>query len=152
MDWTTADSFNVEPNSAGRFVAETDPLKGTEVYKYVTRNVNLANPASDLMIYVDYYKDQNADFDIYVKKLPVYGDAKPDTYPWLKVNIESKKNSQNLDDFIELEARCSDLVDGWKDANDDDIQFITYKVKIVGKARNTARPPLFKNLRAIAVT
>ena len=152
VDWTTADSFNVEPNSAGRFVAETDPLKGTEVYKYVTRNVNLANPASDLMIYVDYYKDQNADFDIYVKKLPVYGDAKPDTYPWLKVNIESKKNSQNLDDFIELEARCSDLVDGWKDANDDDIQFITYKVKIVGKARNTARPPLFKNLRAIAVT
>lgn len=152
VDWTTSDSFNVEPNSAGRFVAETDPLKGTEVYKYVTRNVNLANPASDLMIYLDYFKDQNADFDIYVKKLPVYGDAKPDTYPWLKVNIESKKNSQNIDDFLEIEARCSDLVTGWKDANDDDIQFVTYKVKIVGKARNTARPPLFKNLRAIAVT
>ena len=152
VDWTTADSFNVEPNSAGRFVAETDPLKGTEVYKYVTRNVNLANPASDLMIYLDYYKDQNADFDIYVKKLPVYGDAKPDDYPWLKVNIESKKNSQNIDDFLEIEARCSDLVAGWKDTNGDDIQFVTYKVKIVGKARNTARPPLFHNLRAIAVT
>ena len=152
VDWTTADSFNVEPNSAGRFVAETDPLKGTEVYKYVTRNVNLANPASDLMIYLDYFKDQNADFDIYVKKLPVYGDAKPDDYPWLKVNIESKKNSQNIDDFLEIEARCSDLVAGWKDTNGDDIQFVTYKVKIVGKARNTARPPLFHNLRAIAVT
>ena len=152
VDFDTEESLNVEPNGAGRFVAETSPYSGTGNYKYVSKNVTLANPASDLIIYVDYLKDQNADFDIYVKKLPVYGSQNTRDYPWLKVEIESKTNSVNMDDFREIEIRCADNVVGWKDSNYEDIPYVTFKIKIVGKARNTAKPPLFKNLRAIAVT
>lgn len=152
VDFITPESFNVIPNAAGRFVAETAPLTGTEVYKYVTAGVTLANPAADLVIYLDYYKDQNADFDVYVKKITPYTDATFDSSPWLLVEYTGKKNSQTIDDWVEAEMRCSDLVAGWRDSNDDDITFTGFKVKIVGKSRNPAKPPMFRNLRAIAVT
>ena len=152
VDFIAADTFNVVPNASARFVAETDPLNGTSIYKYVSAGVTLANPAADLMIYLDCYKDQNADYEVYVKKITPYGDATFDSSPWLLVNFTDKKNSQTVDDWVEIELRCSELVTGWRDGNDDDITFTGFKIKIVGKSKNPAKPPLFGSLRAIAVT
>lgn len=152
VDFITPASFNVIPNAAGRFVAETDPLNGSDVYKYVSAGVTLANPAADLMIYVDYLKDRHADFDIYVKKITPFDGTTFDASPWKLVSIPEKKNSQTMDDWIELELKCSDLVAGWKDGSDNDITFTGFKLKIVGKSQNPAKPPFFSALRAIAVT
>ncbi|ASD50360.1 virulence-associated VriC protein [Acidovorax phage ACP17] len=152
VDFNTAEEFNVAPNATNRLVPETDPLNGSATYKYVTKNVRLENPAADIYIYLDYFKDVNSDFEIYVKKIPTYNAQPVDSIPWVKLNIPSKKNSADIAERIEGAYQCSELVAGWNDADGNPIPFSSYKVKIVGYARNTARPPLFENLRAIAVT
>lgn len=146
IDFITAETFEIIPNAANRFIPETNPLLGSEVYKYVTNTVRLANSASDLVIYFDYYKDVNADFDVYVKTVPVYNARGVDEYDWVKCDIPVKKNSADLVDRTELTIKCSDAVAGWGE------EFQSFKVKIVGKSRNSAKPPFFYDFRAIAVT
>jgi len=134
------------------FVSETsttDPNGGSEQYKYVTQNVVLANPANDLMIYFDVYRDLNADFDVYVKILTVNDSRTIDQVPWMLVDgLDKSQYSTDLTDRIEYTVTCSEQVSTWQ-AN---TQFTALKVKLVGRAWNSSLCPLFRSLRAIAVT
>ena len=133
------------PSTVGRFTPETDPALGSHAYKYVTRLVTLAKPAMDLKIMFDAYKDYNADFDIYVKTQAQYNTDDIDEYPWQHVSVV-KPHSVNLEDRIDYDINCSHLTSDWKES------FISFKVKLVGRTSNPAKPPLFKNLRIIALT
>ncbi len=145
-------TFNISPNASGRLVPETHGFLGSEQYKYVTRPVLLANPANDLMIYFDVYKDKNADFDVYVKRITPYETDDIDSVGWMLVNgLQKNYQSVDLTDRIEYEIKCSELVSGWLDGSDF-IPFTGFKVKIVGRTTNSAKPPTFRSLRAIAVT
>lgn len=138
--------IDVSPNSVGRFVAETDPNLGSHAYKYVTKKITLAKPAVEVKILFDVYKDVNADFDVYIKTQAQYNTDNIDDYDWKLVPIPSKPHSVNLEDRIEYDLNCSGVVSGWPN------EFIAFKVKIVGRSTNPAKPPLFKNLRIIALT
>lgn len=150
----TAADMTLAPVVAGDpyFVSETDPTNvsgGSETYKYVTQNVVLANPASDLMIYFDVYHDINADFDVYVKVLTVNSSSTIDQVPWMLVDgINKAQYSTDLNDFIEYSVTASSEISTWV-AN---TSFTALKVKIVGRSWNSSMCPLFKSFRAIAVT
>lgn len=155
-EWISEDDFNTEPNSADRFVAEDDPIQtiqGTETYKYVTKNVLLSDPANDLSIFFDVYRDINADFDVYVKRLTVYEEKTIDDLPWMKVTgLVKTRYSVDLTDRIEYNIVASNDIEGWNDdVTGDPIPFVGFKVKLVGRSKNSCKPVTFRSLRAIAV-
>ena len=142
-----AAGMNVIPNASNRWVDETDVVSGTASYKYVSQTAKLQNPASDLRILVDAYCDVSAEFDVYIKTLGASETGSIDDKPWQKVNLNEYAASVDLFDFKEHDVITSANVPGWIDQS-----FIAYKVKLVGRTENTCKPPLFKNLRVIAVT
>jgi len=152
-EWIDAASYNVAPNATGRLIAETDGYRGVESYKYVTRNILLQNPANDLYIYFDVYKDLNADFDVYVKRTSVYDNRNVDDIPWLLVDqLDKSHSSVDLTDRVEYTVQCSQAISDWLDTNGEPEPFTAFKIKLVGRAKNSAHPVLFANLRGIAVT
>lgn len=162
VEWMTQSQIEVEPNSIGRFHSESDPMNGSENYKYVTRTINLANPASDIVIAYDVYKDINSDYDIWVKVLAPYEGVDIDSKRWMRISgINKTHHSADLTDRVEYEITLSKMeVDVftsdtaytthyWDDIVD---EFSSFKVKIVGKSKNPAHPALFQSLRCIACT
>ena len=133
-------------------------VRGSEIYKYVTRTVNLENAANDLHVYVDVYKDLNADFDVYIKTIPVYDSASIDTRPWVKANALVKpRSSVDTSDLIEYKIVASEhctsyLNDGVNYTGWSDEPFTAFKIKLVGRSKNSSKPVLFESLRVIAIT
>lgn len=143
----TLAAMNVAPNATGRFIGETSS-SGVESYKYVTQNIMLAKPAHDIQVYVNVYKDITADYDIYFKPITPYETRSNSQVPWILAdNLTKTQSSSNLDDFIEINALASEVCSTWP-ATD----FISFRVKIVGKANTSGLPPIFEKFRAIAIT
>lgn len=140
--------MNVLPNATSQYINETS-TNGNCAFKYVTKKVLMKDAAQELKIFLDVYKDVTADFDIYVKPIESHETRSEETLNWTKVDLLDKTLSSNsVSDYLEYEISCSVDCSGWK-AN---LEFIGYRVKIVGRANNYAKPPMFKNLRTIAVT
>jgi hypothetical protein len=162
VEWSTPEQMQVEPNSTDRFNGESDPMNGSENYKYVTKTINLANPASDLVIAFDVYKDINADYDIWIKVVAPYEGVDIDTKKWMKVlGLDKTHHSADLTDRVEYEITMSKMQLGvysndtafeTKDWDEVVEELSAFKVKIVGRAKNPALPPLFQSFRCIAVT
>lgn len=163
VEWITKDELSQVPEGQPTWIPEEDMVNGTETFKYVTKTVNLAVAANDIHIYIDVYKDLNADFDVYIKRLPVYESGSIEAMPWMKVTgLEKNRSSTDLTDFIEYHIVASEHIipytedavnyPGWLDGSGDPDPFTSFKVKLVGRARNSAKPPLFQALRIIAVT
>lgn len=144
--------YEQAPNATGRFIDELDGYRGVESYKYVTRPILLNDPANDLMIFFDVYKDINADFDVYIKRITPYETRDFDDVEWMLVDgIDKSRSSFDLSDRIEYEIKASEMVTGWLDGDDEFVPFTGFKIKIVGRTTNSAKPPLFRSLRGIAV-
>lgn len=163
VSWITSSQMAVAPNASSQFISEYHPVNGVEEYKYVTETINLVNPASDLVIIFEVYKDINSDFDVFVKFLPPYETESLDAKKWMRVvGYDKTHNSVDLFDRVEIEMTLSEMKLDTNTTGDTIVQinwnqlpyneFSSFKVKIVGKAKNPAKPPLFKNFRAIAVT
>jgi hypothetical protein len=72
-----------------------------------------------------------------------------DTKPWILIeNVWKDFISTNLDDMREVEFNIAELMPTVFGST----EFSTFKVKIVGRARNPANPPIFKRFSALAVT
>ena len=147
IGWINKETYNVAPNAANRLVNETKD-NGSESYRYLTNKVTLKNPASDIKIYTDVYKDVDADFDIYVK----YGNGesiKDESTPWIMLDkVNKDKISSGVNQFIEYEVTLSGDSTGYNEST----EFIWFRAKLVGRSKNSAKPTMFKNLRVIAVT
>jgi len=163
IEWVTKEQLNVIPNASGRFLSESDPMNGSEKYKYITKVINLKNPADDLMIAFEVYKPIEADYDVWVKILSPYEENNIDDKRWMRIiGYDKTHHSSDLDDKIEVELTLSELqvevysnnetfvVKNWYDLEND--QFSSFRIKIIGKSKNPSLPPLFENFRAIALT
>lgn len=140
--------MNVEPNADNRFIEEDTIMGGSTSYSYVTHDMRLKDPAMDVKVWLDVYKDVDADFDIYMKYVLESSSKSLDQVPWVKLNVDKSFNSPNRKDKKEYELLVSEVVDGWSD----DIKFRSYKFKITGQTSNSAKPPIFSSFRGIAVT
>lgn len=163
VEWVTKEQLEVVPLASSRFLSESDPMNGSENYKYVTKDINLKNPAIDLIIAFDCFKDKDADFDVWVKINKPYDGGDINEKRWVKVNGISKVNSADKNDRIEYEMTLSSMnVEVFSDNTTSSVMtwgaylgagemFSSFKVKIVGRTKNPAKPPLFQSLRVIAV-
>lgn len=154
VDFINESEVNIAPTASDRFVSETDPLLGSEVYKYVTKNIVLKNPALDIKFFLDVYKPTYTDFDIYIKVQPTWDYSEIGTKDWILIDpIWKDFTSKDLTNYREIEFVTNEIMPETFGSGAGAIgEFSSFKIKIVGKARNSANPPLFKRLRAIAIT
>jgi len=149
IELLTADKYNVSPNKNARLVSETSPTSGSETFKHISHKVLLENPASDMKIIFDVYCTSESDFEVYVKVVSAQNNVDDSTLPWIKVDQYNKKRFSNgMGDKIEYDLTLSENASTWND----DIEYIAYRVKLVGKSSNSSQPVVFENLRAIAIT
>lgn len=146
VGWFDAGSADV-PNSDDFWQSE-ETTTGSETYKYVSKTVSLASPASDLVVAFDVFKDANADFEVWYKVVYAHEVKKIDSVNWVNVTNILKRNSIAPNDRIEYNLTLSEVFGaGWSGK-----EFSQFKVKLVGKTRNSSSPPLFRSFRSVAVT
>ena len=139
---------------------DSDPHTAT----YITKKVNLQNPASSLKVIVGAYRDESADFRV------LYQLFKADSSE-IEPAFELFPGYDNLrdldgDGFGDLvidsalsSGRPDKLVSGSLDGEFKEYQFSIdeldaftgFRVKIVMSGTNEAKPPRFKDLRCIAL-
>lgn len=140
---------NISPNAVDRFIPETHPQNGSSIHKHISHKVMLENPASDMKIMFDVFCTNESDFDVYVKVITAQNNVSDSEVNWIKVdNYTKKRFSNGLTDTIEYDLSLSENCTTWTE----DIEYISYRVKLVGKSNNSSKPVIFQNLRAIAIT
>jgi len=129
------------------FTEEATFIDASGESKYITRKINLENPASQLKIIMDINCPAEANFDIYYK----VGSATQDFNQLVWDNFEqlttpSKDNNRSV--FTEYETTITGF-----DSSGFPIDlspFTAFQLKIVMRSTNGARIPKFANLRVIA--
>ena len=122
------------------YVAETEPQGGSHISKHITRPITLLEDAINLKILFASLRPAEADFEVYFRTANegVNIHEQPYTLSTLESPVGADKSN-----FLEYRynAHPKEL-----DA------FNQYQIKIVFRSTNTSMPPLFKDLRVIAVS
>mgnify|MGYP005692118607 FL=1 len=123
------------------YVAETEPQGGSHISKHITRPITLIEDGVNLKIIFDSLRPAEADFEVYWRTA---NDG---------VNIHEKawtlavqESPVGADESNFLEYRYNAALANALDA------FNQYQIKIVFRSTNSSKPPLFKDLRVIAVS
>lgn len=133
-------------NYVDGFVAETAASAGSALSRYITRRIDLNDPASALKIYVLANKPAAAGIATYYKMLTTGSDANFDSLGWTLVAPDAAiPSTENPNDFSEIQY----TVDETDLSNK---QFTSFAVKIVFTSTNSSAVPVLRDFRAIAVT
>ncbi len=147
IEYLSTDTYSIAPNASGRSLDETSPQSGDESFKSISSKVLLENPASDMRIIFDVLKNASSDFDVYVKLITPQDNVSEDLINWIKLDKYDKTASNNTE-LSEYDLQLSEHCTLW----DENVEYISYRVKLVGRSSNSCRPVIFQNLRAIAIT
>jgi len=137
------DSSDVFPTSS--FVSPTDPEGDSNEVVYITRKVQLANPANSLKVYLDAVRPATSEIQVMFKILRSDDASDFDELGFVYFNTDGSPDtnvnpSTTNEDFVEYEF------------TEDDIgEFIAFAIKIRMQGTNSSQPPLVKDLRAIAL-
>ena len=132
----------------GRYVPETNSWNGSEKFKHITTKVMLENPATDMKLLFDVFCSNESSFDVYVKVITPQNTADESNINWVKVDNYQKKTSSSNGEFTEYDLILSENCTNWNNT----IEYISFRVKLVGSSNNSCKPVIFQNLRAIAIT
>jgi hypothetical protein len=139
QDSASNDGFNVPIN----YIPETDPFGGTHLAKHITIPTTLEEEAVGLRIMVAANKPPSADFDVYYRVADAGSNLS--TSEWVLVESENTLPSDtNKNIFREYRY----LVGGIGGNLD---PFTKFQIKIVMRSTNSAKVPVFRDLRAIAL-
>jgi hypothetical protein len=135
---TTAAAANVITVTNGRaFIAEEAATGGSALAKYITRQVDLANPSTSINLRLDICKPENANVKVYYKVKTVGESADLATKEYVELIGLVIPTSLN-GEFFEVEKQIDNVT-----------QFTSIVFKIVLLSDDSADAPKCKNLRAI---
>ena len=118
------------------FVSDTAPVGATNLANYITRTLELTNPADALNITFDANIPKSTDIDVYYKAFS--GDTNPDKLNWVDSAFTvASKDSGGV--FRERNIVVNDIAD-----------FTKVVVKIVMKSTDTIYVPKVQSFRLIA--
>jgi len=129
------------------YVGDTSSISGgtSSLTKYITRRVDLNEPASSLKSYVYVSLPGDASIELYYKVRGVGNDTNFDDIGWTLVNSDNpiivNDNPENFDEAI-YTLEDSDI----------GIQFSSFAIKIIMKSINSSKIPIISDFRAIALT
>ena len=126
-------TFNIA--TMEEFVADTAPVGATNLANYVTRTLELTNPADALKIIFDANIPKATDIDVYYKAFS--GDTDPNTLNWIDTGFTvSSKDAEG--EFKERNIEVSNVPD-----------FTKVVIKIVMKSTDSASVPKVQAFRLI---
>jgi len=133
-------------NQVSNYIAETAANGGSVLSKYLTRKVELNDPASALKVFLLANKPAAAGIALYYKVLPRGSDANFDSLPWVLASPDNAiPSSENPNDYSEIEYTIDETALGGE-------EFTSFAVKIVFTSTNSSSVPTCRDFRAIAVT
>ena len=135
-----ATGFNVPIN----YVAETNPKGGSAVAKHISKVITLAQDAVGVKIFVSANKPSQATFEVYYRVAP--GDDNISDIAWTLVAPETALISDNNPSIF---REYSYLVGGTTGTLD---AFNRMQIKIVMLSESNSKVPVFKDIRAIALS
>lgn len=154
------------PNAAGNnyvlnYADEETAIGSSALSKYITRKIELADPASQIKVYILTNRPSGSNIDVYYKiQRSDDTDQKFDELPWYPVLPDSANGvpySDNPETYTEVEYTVG--IDEFKtafgldpSAVDGDVQFTAFAIKIAFTSNNSSRVPSCKDFRAIAVS
>lgn len=140
-DSTGASGFNDVDGHGISFVAETQSSGGSTLSKYITRKIELNEPADTLRIIVLANNPPQAGIGLYYK-VQTSLDQNFDALPWVGpvTPVSPIPISDNVNSFSEIEY------------NVDPAAFTAFAVKISLTSTNSSKVPSLRNFRAIALT
>ena len=125
------------------YVASTEPDGDNNANVYVTRKVNLKNPATSLKVIADNFRPAGTDIKVMYKIL-----KNDETTPIDDLGFEYFNSTGGPDVAIEQDARNFKEYEYTADGLP---EFTGFVVKIVGQSDNTSIVPLVSALRCIAL-
>lgn len=143
--WTTTtdsqgNSTDTSSNYA-QFISERESTGGTVESKYITKEIQLNQPATSLKIVLSMHRPQDADVDLY------YKIKTSDSQEYRKLNYEYidrpegyAQSTTGLNQFTEFDYDVKGLS-----------EFSSFGIKVVMRTKNSAMPPRLKDLRIIAL-
>ena len=137
---SAAAGFNVPIN----YVAETNPKGGSASAKHISKVINLAQDAVGMKIFVSANKPSLATFEVYYRVGT--GDDNISDIAWTLVSPETALISDNNPNVF---REYSYLVGGTTGTLD---AFNKMQIKIVMLSENNSKVPVFKDIRAIALS
>jgi hypothetical protein len=129
------------------FTEESTTIDASGESKYITRKINLDNPATSMKIILEVNIPSAADFDVYYKIGA--SNINFNDLVWTKFNnmpVINKSDTRGA--FTDL---TMDINDTDSSGNPKDLPaFSAFQVKFVMRSTNGARVPQFRNMRVIA--
>ena len=144
-------SSDVYPTA--EYVPSTDPEGDNNSAIYITKSVQLENPATALRVFFAGNKVDTSEIKVLFKILRTDDTSSLDELGYTFFNDTGlpdviPANSLGRDDFQEYSFSAGIKDDGIGDALD---EFISFQIKIVMQGTDAANPPRIKDLRAIAL-
>tara|TARA_B100001093_G_scaffold153814_1_gene146546 strand:- start:1369 stop:6807 length:5439 start_codon:yes stop_codon:yes gene_type:complete len=131
-----------ESNGDGRsHVAETVATGGSELSKYITKEVSLNDEATVIRALLNINKPSNASVNLYYKVLGAGSDDSMNDIAWEEITPDDAITSNNYGQFQEVEYN--------KTPGDN---FGSMMFKIVLRSKNSSTVPKLKDFRVIAAT
>lgn len=137
-------------NAVNNFIEETEPSGGSRLSKYITRKIELNDPATSLHIYTLVNQPTGAGIELFYKTLPNGSDAKFEDLPWIghatiaNAGVSPDNpipTTDNANDYTEAQYNILDMA-----------EFSAFAVKITFTAQNSSAVPTCRDFRAIAST
>ena len=149
-------SSDVFPTSIYRAMTEPDGDNHSAIY--LTKKINLENPATSLRLFLDVNREPSAEVKVLFKTLRVDDAFDFDELSYKFFNDDGTiagsggpdvaVRASQFNEFLEHEYTAGVTDDGVGTPLD---EFISFQIKIVMRTTNQARPPRVKNLRALAL-
>jgi hypothetical protein len=121
-------------------VAETDPSKGTNLAKYVTKTIELNDSSDALKIYLDINRPNGSFVDVYYKIGNTAGTF--DAVSWVAMTPEGNSGQVKYSDGTTYEETAYESTVA---------PFSIFAIKIVMRSSGTSVVPMCQDLRAIAL-
>ena len=138
-------SSSNDVDSTTTFVPATAPEGDSSESVYITKRVQLKNPATSIKVLFDAVINSSASVEVMYKVLRSDDSVDFDELGWNYFNTAGETDTPvtsavDRTSFKELEYTKNDIP-----------EFISFSIKIKMKGTNSSEPPLIKDLRAIAL-
>ena len=143
--WTTTtdsqgNSTDTSSNYA-QFISERESTGGTVESKYITKEIQLNQPATSFKIVLAMHRPQDADVDLYYKiKTSDSQDYKKLNYEYIERPEGYTQSATVINQFTDFDYDVKGLT-----------EFSSFGIKVVMRSKNSALPPRIKDLRIIAL-
>jgi hypothetical protein len=143
--WSTStDSLGNSTDTSSNysnFISERNSSGGTVASKYITREIQLNQPATAFKIVLSAHRPQDADIDLYYKiKTSDSQEYRRLSYEYIERPAGYSQSSTSINQFTEFEYDVKGLT-----------EFSAFGIKIIMRSKNSALPPRAKDLRIIAL-